>query len=113
MIDRENKKIINGFGTIGVYSKTLGKQLILKHIDPPKEIGSNILGSEYIVKDVVKIDLSIGDWHEFLQDLKKVNAENNKVHLKGWEINFERFNQKSVDTYIEACTNVLLPLLAC
>lgn len=98
MIDRENKKIINGFGTIGV-STDGGRKLILNYIKPPEEIGNSFPDNSEVL-DTIEFLLTANEWNKLRMDLKNVSSENSKVYLRDWELNFDNYNIKSIEVFI-------------
>lgn len=98
MIDRENKKIINGFGTIGV-STDGGIKLILNYIKPPEEIGNSFPNNSEVL-DTIEFLLTANEWNKLRMDLKNVSSENSKVYLRDWELNFDNYNIKSIEVFI-------------
>lgn len=98
MIDREGKKIINGFGTI-VVGHNGGNTFKVGYIRPPREIGSSFASSEVTYLDEINFSLTFGDWDELLEKLSKVTPDNTKFQFKDWEINFDNYNEESVKTW--------------
>ena len=105
MIDKKNKKIINGYGTIIV--GTLGNMstmVVVSHISDAKEIGLELASytKHDIIEEVIfKFD-AIEEISNVIQILKHVTEENHTIELNGWVISFERYNKQSVQSWINA-----------
>lgn len=98
MIDRESKKIINGFGTIllgccGWNTLTVG------YAEPPKEIGEKYLNGTVEKLDKIEFTLTRDEWEYLLNKLSDVSDNNSKIQFRDWEINFEKYNPKSVKAW--------------
>lgn len=112
MIDRENKKIINGFGTIGVSTDGVNK-LKLNYIKPPEELGNSFPDNSEVL-DTLEFSLTVKEWNKLRTDLKNVTPENSKVFLRNWEINFDNYNKKSIEVFINKLHGMLYTVgLAC
>ena len=115
MIDRENKRIINGYGTVTVGASTHTNILKLEYIKPPQPVGESVDISEagVVVMDKLKMRCTYDERSELLAKLREVTEQNNKFMFKGWEINFENFNIKSIEVWKDSATRMMMAWLAC
>lgn len=107
MIDRENKRIINGYGTIVVTSSDA--RVIISSTKPPKEVGASV-SSDFLVLD--KLDFKYLTYKEILaveEQLELVTADNPEVlFFDDWVLDFSNFYQKSVDVYKDSMVRAKL-----
>lgn len=99
MIKPETKEIINGLGTISVGCNGIN-MLSLTHINPPKEIGSEITGEVDRIYSV-SIVMSENERDKAVEDLLNLTPNNPIAKLGGWTLDFSEFNKKSIDVYVD------------
>ena len=101
----EGNRIIAGYGTLAVDSYHNSHKLIIKHIQPPKEIGSSIV-DEFEEIQAISIMINFNGYFELKRLLDEVSAEQPIFTFESWIFDFSQFNEKSVEVFKKGLNNV-------
>ena len=94
----KDNRIIAGYGTLIVEGYNNTNRLIIKHIRPPKEIGTDVSG-EFEVLEVATILIDCENYFELKRLLNEVSAEKPIFTFGYWVFDFSQFNEKSVGVF--------------
>lgn len=106
MINRKDKEILAGYGTLGVFMNCLNA-LTVHYISLPKRVSEDISDYEFDILDTVYFELDYAECNSLLESLSEVSEDNPKVEIKDWTLNFENYNPKSVEVFIDKTKNIL------
>ena len=116
MIDRENKRIINGFGTIIVTSNAGYPKIWISHVEPPQTIGETPEG-KYDTLDKEEFTIDYYDMIRIKKDLLNIDSSNTSMNfIDGWILDFSEYNPRSIKTYLNSISTMeefYQPTLAC
>ena len=108
-----------GYGTIGVFSDAISSCLCFRHIKPPQEIGKGLAGKEYEVISEVYFDVN-NYYNDIILLDKQLDSlkdlENKQIEFCNYILDFNQYNEKSVNVVKNAITNAIslyLQALAC
>ena len=94
----KGNRIIAGYGTLAVGGYSNTNMLTIRHIQPPKEIGSDIL-DEFETLGVVSVPIDCKSYFELKRALEEVSAEQPIFNFGDWIFDFSQFNEKSVEVF--------------
>lgn len=101
----EGNRIIAGYGTLAVDSYHNSNKLIIKHIQPPKEIGSSIV-DEFEELQAISIMIDCKGYFELKHLLEEVSTDQPVFTFGDWIFDFSQFNEKSVEVFKKGLNNV-------
>lgn len=109
----KGNRIIAGYGTLAVGGYSNTNKLIIRHIQPPKEVGSDII-DDFETLEVISVLINYETYLKLKRALKEVSAKKPIFTFDGWVFDFTKFNEKSVEVFREQLDNAFDTLpLAC
>jgi hypothetical protein len=111
---RDNR-IIFGYGTVAVGSTN--STIVLTEIKPPQEIGEYLKGKTFERLNSISIYSTFKEFGELRRQLKEIHTKDNKtIDFKGYILDFNMYNEKSVSViikHIDNATRLDIMCLAC
>lgn len=112
----KDKTIKFGYGTVLVNSDEYFREVTLKYIKPPKEVGEIILDNKsFTVLDEIVFEFG-KDMLLFYEELKQITPENTVLEFRGYKFDFSNYNEKSVEVVLRGFKRAIqgfLLALAC
>ena len=106
-----------GYGDIAVNCNSLIQAITFQQFKPPQECGENIPKDAEYIGDIIILDFSYDEYNKFNQLLQIVQDRNiSKFTFKGYEFNFENYNEKSVKVckkYLQRAMLLYFMAMAC
>lgn len=93
-----DNRIIAGYGTLAVGGYSNTNMLTIRHIQPPKEIGTDIV-DEFEELQTISVLIDCKSYFELKRALEEVSAEQPIFNFGGWIFDFGQFNEKSVEVF--------------
>lgn len=105
----EDNIIKFGYGTILVESNSFCKILIIKHIQPPVEIGNYLTEKEEKDLELIQnIEFRYAtDMKILYQQLLELEQYNYRLLFRGYVLDFTNYNPKSVDVFKKGLKKVI------
>ena len=105
----KGNRIIAGYGTLIVQGHANTNRLIVKYIQPPKEIGYHVPDG-FETLEVATILIDCESYFELKHLLEEVSVEEPVFNFGHWVFDFSQFNEKSVDVFKRGLGIVFNPL---